>query len=149
LFYPIHDLSEEDEPTARESLADMANCVHAIEKAVERQATASEQINRKLIGICENTLELTTLTQIRDNMKRNDREPNGPNQSNREPNGPNARGPTVALSFRLNKESRDRVEAVCRYLSINRSDFFKTAISKMLQDTESQIRSDLKGEDNE
>jgi len=66
--------SEEDEPTMQESFADVANCLHAIEKAVERLATASEQINRKLVGICENTLDLTSLPQIRDQMKADDDE---------------------------------------------------------------------------
>ena len=66
--------SEEDEPTMQESFADVANCLHAIEKAVERLATASEQINRKLVGICENTLDLTSLPQIRDQMKSDDDE---------------------------------------------------------------------------
>ena len=64
--------SEEDEPTMQESFADVANCLHAIEKAVERLATASEQINRKLVGICENTLDLTSLPQIRDQLKDED-----------------------------------------------------------------------------
>ena len=66
--------SEEDEPTMQESFADVANCLHAIEKAVERLATASEQINRKLVGICENTLDFTSLPQIRDQMKSDDDE---------------------------------------------------------------------------
>ena len=63
---------DDQEPTMQESFADVANCLHAIEKAVERLATASEQINRKLVGLCENTLDLTSLPQIRDKMKGED-----------------------------------------------------------------------------
>jgi len=57
----------------------------------------------------------------------------------------NLRGPTLALSFRLDREDAERVDKICGYLGWTRTEFIRSAIYELLSVKEKMVKKEISG----